>query len=372
MARIIYGVSGEGSGHATRSKEILSRLVRNHDVKVLAYGKSYELLKDFFDTHKIYGLHLYYRAGSVDYLETALSNLRRLPAELGGTRREVDELVKQFKPQVVISDFEPVSGLLARWNRLPLISLDNQHIFTNCEVKYPARFKKEALVNRLVIAAYLPKISETLITCFYHPEIIKKDTYLFPPILREKILKIKPVEGRHILVYQTASGDDSITRVLKKCPGEFVFYGCNKELRDGNVTYRKFSENGFIKDLAGCRAVICNGGLSLMCEALHLGKPILSVPIAGQFEQIANAYYLNKLGYGKYCATLTALKVKKFMADIPGYERQLKTYPRTDCSAIAAKVEELIAKHVKEGVKPGRVAALKNRARRFFRKTVRL
>lgn len=372
MARILYGVSGEGSGHATRSKEILSLLAKNHKVKVLAYGKSYDFLKDAFDTHKIYGLHLYYRAGSVDYLKTAVGNLRRLPKELGGTRHEVDKLVRRFKPQVVISDFEPVSGLIASWNRLPLISLDNQHIFTNCAVKYPKRFAREALMNRLVIAAYLPKIDETLITCFYHPEIIKKNTYLFPPILRKKILKAKPTKGVHILVYQTASGDDSAAKVLKKCPGEFVFYGCNKDLRDGNVTYRKFSEDGFIKDLASSKAVICNGGLSLMCEALHLGKPILSVPIAGQFEQIANAWYLDKLGYGKYCSSLTAVKVKKFIAGIPGYEKELKTYPRTDCSAIAAKVEELIAKHVKETAKPGRAAGLKNRAKQFFRKTVRL
>lgn len=346
MARILYGVSGEGSGHATRSKEILNHLVKKHKVKVLAYGKSYDFLKDFFDTHKIYGLHLYYRAGSVDYLKTALNNLRRLPAELGGTRHEVEKLVKKFKPQIVISDFEPVSGLIARFNHLPLFSLDNQHIFTNCKVEYPGRFRKEALINKLVISAYLRKISETLITCFYHPEIRKKNTWLFPPILRKKILKQVPSKGRHILVYQTVSGDDSITGVLKKCPGEFVFYGCNKDLKDGNVLHKKFSEDGFIKDLASCRAVITNGGLSLMTEALYLGKPILSVPIAGQFEQIANAYYLDKLGYGRYCESLTAANVKAFLAKLAAYERKLKDYPRSDCSAVLAKLESLISKYV--------------------------
>lgn len=345
MARILYGVSGEGSGHATRSKEILNTLTKKHKVKVLAYGKSYDFLKDSFDTHGIYGLHLYYRAGTVDYLKTALDNLRRLPAELGGTMRKVDGLVKRFKPQIVISDFEPVSGLIARFNRLPLISLDNQHIFTNCRIEYPRRFRKEALINKLVIAAYLPKITETLITCFYHPEILKKNTWLFPPILRGKVLKQSPSKGRHILVYQTASGDNSIAGVLKKCPGEFLFYGCNREARDGNVRYRKFSEDGFIKDLASCRAVIANGGLSLMTEALYFGKPVLSVPIAGQFEQIANAYYLDKLGYGKYVRALTAPAVRNFIAKLASYERELKTYPRADCSAITAKLSELIARH---------------------------
>lgn len=345
MARILYGVSGEGSGHATRSKEILCRLVKKHRVKVLAYGKSYDFLKDSFNVQKIYGLHLYYRDGTVDYLKTVLTNLRRLPHEFGDTRHAVHKLVREFKPELVISDFEPVSGLVARRHQLPLISLDNQHIFTNCAVKYPKRFAREAFVNRLVIAAYLPRISETLITCFYHPELLKKNTYLFPPIIREKILKQKPSKGRHVLVYQTASGDDSIVRILKASGLEFVFYGCNKDLRDGRVLYKKFSEDGFIKDLASCRFVIANGGLSLLSEALHLGKPVLSIPIAGQFEQIANAYYLDKLGYGKYCRKLTPAGIKNFAGKLGVFTRNLKAYPRADCSAIADKLEELIEKY---------------------------
>lgn len=347
MARIIYGVSGEGSGHATRSKEILCLLAKKHKVKVLAYGKSYDFLKDSFDVQKIYGLHLYYRDGGVDYLKTVLSNLRRLPKEFGATMHAVHDLVRDFKPDLVISDFEPVSGIVAARHRLPLISLDNQHIFTNCDVKYPKRFAKEALVNKLVIAAYLPHISETLITCFYHPEIRKPNTYLFPPILREKILARRPSKGDHVLVYQTASGDDSIVKVLKAAGLKFVFYGCNKDLRDGNVLHKKFSEDGFIRDLASCRFVIANGGLSLLCEALHLGKPVLSVPIAGQFEQIANAYYLDKLGYGKYYGKLTAARIKSFAKNLPEYTENLKDYPRADCSMIIERLGDLIAKYAK-------------------------
>lgn len=348
MARIIYGVSGEGSGHATRSKEILSRLVKKHKVKVLVYGKSYEFLKNFFDVVKIYGLHLYYKKGSVDYLKTVLGNLKRLPNELGATRSVAHDLIRDFSPEIVISDFEPVSGMIARFKKLPLISLDNQHIFTNCDVRYPKKFAKEAIINKLVIKSYLPKINETLITCFYHPRIIKKNTYLFHPIVREKILKQMPLKGKHVLVYQTASGDDSIIKILNRCKQKFVFYGCNRDIVIRNVRLKKFSENGFIRDLASCSFVITNGGLSLISEALYLGKPVLSVPIAGQVEQIANAYYLNKIGYGRYCRQLTFASVERFYREIASYERNLKNYPRTDCSTLVAKLEELISKHVKQ------------------------
>jgi uncharacterized protein (TIGR00661 family) len=38
-------------------------------------------------------------------------------------------------------------------------------------------------------------------------------------------------------------------------------------------------------------------GFSLVTEALHLGKPYLAVPVQHQFEQIFNAYWLDKMGH---------------------------------------------------------------------------
>ena len=50
MVNVVYGVSGEGSGHATRSKFILHHLLeRGHKVKVVTYDRGYALLKDEFD-----------------------------------------------------------------------------------------------------------------------------------------------------------------------------------------------------------------------------------------------------------------------------------------------------------------------------------
>lgn len=48
---------------------------------------------------------------------------------------------------------------------------------------------------------------------------------------------------------------------------------------DGNLQFKNFNEDEFYRDLASCRAVITNGGFSLMTEALYLQKPILSVPV---------------------------------------------------------------------------------------------
>ena len=46
--RILYGVAGEGMGHATRSHAFLADLVDEHDVLVVASGRAYDYLGQHF------------------------------------------------------------------------------------------------------------------------------------------------------------------------------------------------------------------------------------------------------------------------------------------------------------------------------------
>ena len=42
--RILYGVNGEGMGHATRSRVVIDSLLQNHDVRVVSSGNAYAFL----------------------------------------------------------------------------------------------------------------------------------------------------------------------------------------------------------------------------------------------------------------------------------------------------------------------------------------
>jgi uncharacterized protein (TIGR00661 family) len=57
--------------------------------------------------------------------------------------------------------------------------------------------------------------------------------------------------------------------------------------------------------LPTANAIVANSGFSLVTEALQLVKPDLAVPVKHQFEQIFNAYWLQKTGYGAYWEELT-------------------------------------------------------------------
>src|SRR5207253_10346711 len=98
-------------------------------------------------------------------------------------------------------------------------------------------------------------------------------------------------------------------------------YGMRRDLKapevEGNLTFMPFSEAGFIDDLRTARAVIAGGGYTLMSEAVYLHKPLLSLPVEGQFEQVLNALYLEKLGYGQHAQALDSETLERFLAEVP-------------------------------------------------------
>jgi len=65
--KILYGVVGEGMGHATRSRVILDHLSPDHEIMIVASGKAEDYLKRHFpDVVEIEGLRISYEKGAVD------------------------------------------------------------------------------------------------------------------------------------------------------------------------------------------------------------------------------------------------------------------------------------------------------------------
>ncbi len=57
MAKIVYGVSGEGAGHSSRAREMIKHLEQlGHTIKVVSYDRGYNNLKLDFDVFETKGL----------------------------------------------------------------------------------------------------------------------------------------------------------------------------------------------------------------------------------------------------------------------------------------------------------------------------
>lgn len=341
--KILYGVTGEGMGHAVRSRVLVEHLVASgHEVAVVASSRAYEFLRARFAGVKnaivkdIHGLHMKFDGNRLDVPATLYSNavtgLRALPRNIAA----YFDLDGQFRPDVVISDFDSWSWLYAFNHRLPLLSIDNMQILDRCDLPDVVRNRRGVRLDfhlaRAFVKSKLPLCDRYFITTFFRPPVRKERTRLFPPILRKEILDAaaRRKRGDHLLVYPAAGGHPDLLRALHGIGIECRFYG-NKAITEervtGNLRERPFDEARFIEDLATCRAVIAGGGFTLMGEALYLKKPMLAVPIEGQFEQALNAQYLELEGFGSFTSgPVTKRTVRRFIAGLPRFEENLADY----------------------------------------------
>ena len=180
-------------------------------------------------------------------------------------------------------------------------------------------------------------------TTFFFGDVKNERTFLFPPILRQAVFDAKPSDEGHILVYFTQEFE-TFMGMLREFPRErFLVYGAGRDGEEGNMTFRPFSLDGFLADLASSKAVISTAGFTLMTEALHMRKPMLALPMGGQFEQELNAHLLDDLNYGKNGRTADSESIGDFLYRLPEYRSALEEYPAQDNSVILAKLDELLA-----------------------------
>jgi uncharacterized protein (TIGR00661 family) len=351
--KILYGVVGEGMGHAMRSRVILEHLVAHeHDVEIMASGRAVDFLaKRFEGVNRIHGLHMIYEENRVKMGKTLWSNVLTGATGIPKNIAAYFDLITSFEPQAVISDFESWTYLYAQTHRLPILSIDNMQIINRCTLPEPIveGHKAEFQLTKAFIKSKLPFCDEYFITTFFRPPVRKERTRLFPPILRPEILSAKRRNGEHLLVYTTGEGNETFAQTLAATGIECRIYGMRRgiteEQVDGNLRYQPFSEDKFIDDLASCRAVIAGGGFTLMGEAVYLHKPMLAVPLARQFEQVLNARYLELEGYGRAADTLDDPEiVRAFIAAIPRYEAKLATYAQKGNEEIMAALDEWLDK----------------------------
>lgn len=349
--KILYGIVGEGMGHATRSRVIVEHLLdRGHELRIVVSGRAHSFLKDRLadrpnlTIHEIEGLHLEMDEDGIDLLETVLSNLELAPMRLRHNLRVYRDVAEDgFAPDLVISDFESFAYLYARNHRLPVISIDNMQVLNRCSHGGTlSQANLDFQVAKWSVRAKVPGAYHYLITSFFYPPITKRRTTFIPPILRPEILAAERKAGDHVLVYQTRAGSEALLPVLQTLPYDFYVYGLGREGVEGNVTLKGFSETGFVHDLATAKAVVANAGFSLMGEAVHLHVPMLAIPLDGQFEQELNARYLGSLGYGSWTPKIDADVLTRFLERTEQHTEKLREYEAVDNSMSLACVDELI------------------------------
>jgi uncharacterized protein (TIGR00661 family) len=127
-----------------------------------------------------------------------------------------------------------------------------------------------------------------------------------PPLLRQEVKELKVSVGNFYLAYMVNPGySEEVLSFAKSHPEVQIKAFWDKkgaqEVENPlpNLSFHKVNDQGFLEAMAACKGLICTAGFESVCEAMYLGKPVVMVPVAGQYEQACNALDGEQSGAGK-------------------------------------------------------------------------
>lgn len=296
---IFYSLPGEGLGHCARVLSILDYL--EAEVHIFTWGEAYDFLKkeNYPYLHKITSLPFgRNKKGKISTVKSIVNFLKFIK----NYQESFDYCISQYhihKPDLFIADFEGVLPRAAKHLNQYYLSIDNQHKFSRCDLSdLPFKLRMHAYGMGFYTEKLMPNPELAIVSTFYHSATKKYgNTILTNCFLRKKFEEITPSTGNYILVYYKQSMGEQILDLLKDQNNVKVY---NFPYKKYHFQYCELSNENFIRDLAGCKALIASAGNQLLGEAIYYNKPMFLIPEPNQPEQSINVFYIKKMGYGDY------------------------------------------------------------------------
>jgi uncharacterized protein (TIGR00661 family) len=312
--KILYGIQGTGNGHITRSTQIIETLKK--------MGTQIDVIISGCNTDKVFDPSV---LGLVSFYKGFTFGIRKGRIHLVNTIKDLSFLrfmkdARSFdasKYDLVITDSEPVSSMIARKNKIPSIGIGHQYAFSY-EIPMGRRhFLPRLILNKFASADYC-------IGMHWH----HFNQPILPPVITTSVKTADQTKRSLVLVYLPFEDPNDISAFLRPFKNyTFCIYGtgkCTGRTIDGNLIWNPFSKTLFYEDLSHCSGVVCNAGFELPSEALSLGKKILVKPLNGQFEQESNAIAIKRLNLGMRMNHLDQKTLGEWLANP---SRVKKTYP---------------------------------------------
>ena len=335
--KIIFGVNSFGMGHAMRSAEIIKELSKDNEIEIITGGKSADYLSKVGKVKRVNYLSFVIKDGNIKYFQTFLFNLLKSPLIFFNFISLFSRCLAK-RPDIIITDFEPIVSYTGLLLRIPVISFDNQHIVTDTKIKKIGNIFS-VFLYKLTVYLMVPFPKKKIIVTFFNPKIKANNSILVSPVVREVIRNQEVKSGDYLLIYLRLEGD-SILKSLEKMKIKCFIYGKTNFKSNKYLIVKKFDELQFAKDMAKSKGVICNAGMSTLSEAIYLKKPILCVPLKGQVEQELNAFYLEEKGFGLSAESINLKNIKEFMKNINFYRKNLEKEKLSDKENIKKIIKE--------------------------------
>ena len=322
MSQILFIVKNEGRGHLTQAISLKSLIEQNgHNISGILIGNNKQRqIPDFF-INKIGSNPVVFKSPnfiidsknkSVKILASILYNLILLPLFLKSINK-IHKEVQKRQPDLIVNFNDPLVFLYKILYRpkIPVYMITHSLMYIHPEYKFPngKKFLRILMKSFTWITSY--GVNKKIALSFYpFNDDTNRELYICPPLLRPELFKLKIEKENFILVYLLNRGyKDEIIQWHnnhKNIPMH-CFYdetNCMEEYHyDSTLTFHKINDSKFITYMSKCKALITTAGFESVCEAVYLSKPVMMVPVKGQFEQYFNSRDAIKIKAGIFSDT---------------------------------------------------------------------
>jgi uncharacterized protein (TIGR00661 family) len=181
---------------------------------------------------------------------------------------------------------------------------------------------------------------------FYPISDYQKDSIIaFPPLIRKQVVEQEIKSENYLLIYLVNSGyrEEIINWHNQNQETELHCFTDKKELDgkyDDTLYFHKLDDKKFIQMMAACKGLVSTAGFESVCEAMYMGKPVLMVPVQGNYEQYCNAHDackpLSNAGMRDHL-----FNIDKFLDYLPSHKNNQASFKQWVNSADEKLLEQL-------------------------------
>jgi uncharacterized protein (TIGR00661 family) len=315
--KFIFLVQGEGRGHMTQAISLYQILTNHgHQIQHIFIGnsnrrevpeyfiKSFNAPVELIDSPNFICDH---RNKSIRLIPSIIYNLKYL-IRFRKSLKRIHIVMSQNMPDTLINFYDFLGGFYNYFYRpkARYIVIGHQFLASHPEFRFsPGNpVHKNLFLGYNYLTSLGAELKLALSFMPYKPQKIG-NMMIVPPLLRDQLHQLKVDKKDFILGYMVNDGySQEIINWNRRNPATrlHIFWDKKGEPEVKYITdtlaFHQLNADKFLGMMAECRGFITTAGFESICEALYLGKPVLMVPVKGQYEQACNAIEAVKAGAG--------------------------------------------------------------------------
>ncbi|MDN3670174.1 glycosyltransferase family protein [Echinicola jeungdonensis] len=306
--KLVFIVQGEGRGHMTQAIALHQILMdAGHQVQKVLIGKSSRrkipdfVLKNLGSKLKTFESPNFFtdqKDKSIKIGATIQKNLLKIN-HFKKSLHLIDQVIQEENPEVIINFYDVLGGIYNALNKPNAAFWTIGHQYLIYHPHFP--FANHSFFHKYLfkINTWLTALGASKMLALSFQEMPSHNNprlEIIPPLLRESVKNITPLKGDFILTYMVNPGyaEEVISFGQKHPEIQIVAFWDKKGSPEcyrplPNVSFYPIDDQLFLQKMAVCKGLVSTAGFESICEAMYLGKPVMMVPVKGQYEQACNA-----------------------------------------------------------------------------------